>query len=161
MTDLFQRLRRIHALEHATMHLLPNTQVRGPLLGASDWLGFTLFGEVDTEAVNRAVHEALARLQGGQAELAIHPNCGTNLAVGGLLALAAGWLTLTGKRHRRARGSLAAALLMTSIVASEPLGLLAQALITTRPDLDGLRIAAITRSGQGRSMRHRISIQGS
>ena len=45
--------------------------------------------------VRAATHEALQRLQAGEAELAIHPNCGTNLAVGLSMALVGSLFALT------------------------------------------------------------------
>jgi len=151
-----QRLRRIHALEHATMHLLPRSALRGRLMGRTDWAGFTLYGDAETPAVVAAAHEALARLQAGHRQLAVHPNCGTNLAVGGLLAIAAGWLALGGARHRAARGALAGLLLTLALGASEPLGLLAQARLTTDADVAGLRIVQISRKVRRGLVRHRV-----
>lgn len=159
MPKTLQRLRRIHALEHATMHVLARRGVRGRLLGRSDWAGFTLYGDVDTGDVAVAAHEALARLKEGEPELAVHPNCGTNVAVGGLLALVAGYLAFSGQRHRRVRGSLAGALLMTSLVAAQPLGLLAQAHLTTRPDAGRLQIDGISYLGRANATRHRIRVR--
>lgn len=159
MQNLSQRIRRIHALEHATMHLLPRAATRGRLLGRSDWDGFTLYGEVDTPAVAAAAHEALTRLQAGQRQLAIHPNCGTNLAVGGLLAIGAGWLALGGKRRRAGRGLLAGLLMTLALGASEPLGMLAQARLTTNADLAGWHISQITREVRHGLVRHRIVVR--
>lgn len=158
MHTLSQRIRRIHALEHATMHLLPCTATRGRLMGRSDWGGFTLYGEAETPAVAAAAHKALAQLQAGQRHLAIHPNCGTNVAVGGLLAIAAGWLALSSRR-RAARGVLAGLLMTLALGASEPLGMLAQARLTTDADLTGWRIGEITRERRHGLVRHRIIVR--
>ena len=75
-----------HAIEHATL-LFAGRVLRGQrLLGYSDRWGFTIFGEVTTEVLRRAVSDAPLRLQAGEHQPAIHPNCGTNLAVTALLA---------------------------------------------------------------------------
>src|SRR4051812_5842427 len=82
---LLLRTRQHHAIEHATIHMLAERFPRQPFSGISDPLGFTLYGNVSEESARRAVGDALLRLQAGQSELAIHPNCGTNLATTGLL----------------------------------------------------------------------------
>ena len=58
---LIARIRRHHALEHATIHILTRNNWR--LMGRTTTRGFYLFGEVETEEVVAAVSEALARLQ--------------------------------------------------------------------------------------------------
>ncbi|MGH2509076.1 MAG: DUF6391 domain-containing protein, partial [Ktedonobacteraceae bacterium] len=77
-----RRVRQNHALEHATITifstLVPNLRVSA----RSTSRGFTVFGDVDLSQLRRALDEALHRLQAGEADLAIHPNCGTNLVVG-------------------------------------------------------------------------------
>jgi hypothetical protein len=86
------RIRRNHALEHATIHLLSARPVRTLLVGRSDSRGFYLMGEVPTDDVESAVLQALARLRAGEARLAVHPNCGTNLVTGAALAGTASFL---------------------------------------------------------------------
>lgn len=79
-------LRRNHAVEHATMHILAR---RHPYLNAvarTDLDGFNVYGQVDTKTLADTAAEALGRLQNGESDLAVHPRCGTNLAVSGLLA---------------------------------------------------------------------------
>jgi len=86
MGDFILRVRQSHALEHATIHILTQRHVGLKLMGRSTAAGFYLYGQVDTDRVGAAVTEAIARLQAGEAELAVHPRCGTNLAVGALLS---------------------------------------------------------------------------
>jgi hypothetical protein len=91
-------VRQVHALEHATVWILGGTPKRTAyrtvtqdadrLSGLSTATGFYLFGEVTTAALNHAVHKALHRLLTGESHLALHPRCGTNLAVN--LGLSAG-----------------------------------------------------------------------
>lgn len=91
-------LRQVHALEHATVWILGGTprstayrsitQDDEHLSGLSTAEGFYLFGKVETSTLNQAVHRALHRLVSGEWHLAVHPRCGTNLAVN--LTLSAG-----------------------------------------------------------------------
>lgn len=92
-------LRQVHALEHATVWMLsesqPATQLTGNskvsqvdnglLSGMSTDRGFYLYGQVERADLHRAVNIALQRLTGGEWDLAVHPRCGTNLSVGMLL----------------------------------------------------------------------------
>ncbi|BAY08830.1 DUF6391 domain-containing protein [Calothrix sp. NIES-2098] len=92
-------LRQVHALEHATVWVLGesnraytrnkeshNVQVDNELLsGLSTEHGFYLYGEVNISDLRRAVTLALHRLTSGEWDLAVHPRCGTNLSVAMLL----------------------------------------------------------------------------
>src|SRR2546430_1132630 len=64
--------------------------------------GFIIFGDVDLGLLRRALDEALSRLKAGEAALAIHPNCGTNLAVGMSLVTAGTMLGMV-SNHTRTR----------------------------------------------------------
>jgi hypothetical protein len=79
-------LRRNHALEHATMHILGQRQPYLNAVARTALDGFYVYGMVDTRALADTASEGLARLQAGETDLAVHPRCGTNLAVAGLLA---------------------------------------------------------------------------
>jgi hypothetical protein len=91
-------VRQVHALEHATVWVLSGTPKSSAFRtvtqdddrwgGLSTHQGFYLFGEVETERLTHAVHKALHRLMAGEWHLAVHPRCGTNLAV--KLTLSAG-----------------------------------------------------------------------
>jgi hypothetical protein len=84
-------LRQVHALEHATVWLLTQTPQRYPSTqlvgGMSTDRGFYLYGLVEDSDLRQTVAEALERITRGEWNLAIHPECGTNLSVGLLLAL--------------------------------------------------------------------------
>lgn len=139
-----RRLRQNHALEHATITILSG-YVEGLSMSArSTSHGFTIFGDVDLGQLRRALDEALRRLQAGEAELAIHPNCGTNLAVGvSLITLG----TMLGLVSNRARTRVASAALssVAGYAAARPIGQLVQKYITTLPDLRGVRVTDIYR----------------
>ncbi len=77
-----RRIRQNHALEHATVTILSGYVPDLRISAFSSSRGFTILGDVDLGQLRRALDEALRRLQAGEAQLAIHPNCGTNLVVG-------------------------------------------------------------------------------
>jgi hypothetical protein len=136
-------IRRNHAIEHATMHILARRNPQLRLMAHSDWNGFSIYGEVDTEAVIEAVKEGLLRLRQGESNLAIHPRCGTNLAVpigisGGLLLTA---MSLP-NAWRVTRFTLA---LLAGITFAfrKPLSLAVQRQVTTTCDVQGVRVHAI------------------
>lgn len=89
---ILQQTRQHHAIEHATIHLLAARFPRRVFAGMSDPWGFTLYGQLNSEAIEEAVGEAIQRLQDGEEELAYHPNCGTNLTATILLVTAAAFL---------------------------------------------------------------------
>jgi hypothetical protein len=126
--DAVRRTRQHHAIEHATLHLLAARLPGRRMAGYSDAGGFTIFGDVPLDQVRRAVSDALLHLQAGESGLAIHPNCGTNLAVTGIMATAAALMgsRLTGKGTARVPGErFAAALLLVvpALIVAQPLGL--------------------------------------
>lgn len=139
-----RRVRQNHALEHATITILSTYIPDLRVSARSTSRGFTIFGDVDLGQLRRALDEALRRLQAGEAELAIHPNCGTNLVVGvSLLTLG----TILGMASNRARTRVASAALssVAGIAAARPIGQIVQKYITTLPDLRGVRVTEIYR----------------
>jgi len=153
------RVRRIHGLEHATIHLLTAQNPFARLIGRSTPSGFYLYGQVDTHMVAGAASEALARLQGGEAMLAVHPNCGTNLAVAGILAGFSSLLASTG-RSRSPLSKLPRVLLAATAAAvvAQPLGRQVQQHITTSPNPGAMGISQITRQQRGNLTIHFVEI---
>src|SRR3989454_6842504 len=139
-----RRIRQNHALEHATITILSGMVSDLRISARSNANGFTIFGDVDLGTLRRALDEALRRLQAGEAELAIHPNCGTNLAVGVSLMTLGTMLGMTSS-HTRTRVASAAASSIAGLVAARPLGEFVQKHFTTLPDLQGVRITEIFR----------------
>ncbi len=92
LAAVLQQTRQHHAIEHATIHLLAARFPRRVFAGMSDPWGFTLYGQLPSEAIEEAVAEAIQRLQDGEEDLAFHPNCGTNLTATILLVTAAAFL---------------------------------------------------------------------
>src|SRR5438045_4994676 len=104
-----RRIRQNHALEHATITVLSGMVPDLSISARSSSNGFIIFGDVDLGLLRRALDEALRRLQAGEASLAIHPNCGTNLAVGVSL-MTVGTMLCKVSNHTRTRvASVAAA----------------------------------------------------
>jgi hypothetical protein len=126
VTDAVRRIRQHHAIEHATLHLLANRLPGRRMAGYSDAGGFTIFGDLPLEQVRRAAADALLHLQAGERGLAIHPNCGTNLAVTGVLATAAALFgSQLARKDSVPGGRFATALLLVvpALIVAQPLGL--------------------------------------
>ena len=139
-----RRVRQNHALEHATITILSGIVPDLRISARSNSRGFIIFGDVDLGQLRRALNEALSRLQAGESQLAIHPNCGTNLVVGfTLLTLG----TLLGMTSSRARTRVASTALssVAGLVAARPIGELVQKYVTTLPDLEGVYVTDIFR----------------
>lgn len=154
------RVRRNHGLEHATINVLIQRNPNLSLVGRSDWRGYVIMGEVETEEIDSAAREALARLQAGESELALHPRCGTMLATTGLLSGMAAFFVL-GVGHSRSRfrwAYLPEALLAATVAAliAQPLGFLLQQHVTTSGDADQLRIARVYKKRGGPISVHRV-----
>lgn len=137
-----RRVRVNHAVEHATITLLTNRVGNVVLRGRSNRNGFFVMGDVAREQIESAAVEAVDRLRGGQSELAIHPFCGTNLAVTGTLAGLSG--AVAARTARRA-GSYPSAILagLLAVLVSQPLGMMAQKYLTTDSQVRDLRIETV------------------
>jgi len=147
-SPLLSRIRRNHALEHATIHVLSSRFPRRPLVGRSDAQGFYLYADVPLESVLLAAQEALARLKAGERQLALHPNCGTSLLTAGALAGTASFFTLLGGqeegwRDRLGRLPLAVMVTVLALIVAQPLGMTAQRLLTTEADPHSLQVDSI------------------
>ncbi|TFH37681.1 MAG: hypothetical protein E4G99_01885 [Anaerolineales bacterium] len=155
------RIRRNHGLEHATIHLLSQRHPQRTFIGRSDAGGFTLFGEVETSTLRELVLDALARLRRGEHQLAIHPNCGTNLVTSALLAGGASFFALTGSERegwlrRLERLPNAILLSMGALLIAQPLGRAAQKHMTVQADPQDLEVLGIHRMGEEPRPIHRI-----
>ena len=158
------RTRRNHGLEHATLHILGKKHPDLTLGGMSSVSGFTILGDISTEDVAEAAIDALKKLRSGEADLAMHPNCGTNFAVAGLFAGLAAWLgTLgTGKAFKKKLGRLPLIILLATValVAARPLGPLVQKYITTTSDPEGLELERVETIIRGGMRMHRVVTKG-
>jgi len=161
---LISRIRRNHGLEHATLHILSQRFPRKNMAGHSDMKGFWILGDVPTEEVNSAVQEALTRLQSGEEQLAVHPNCGTNFATAGISAGLAASLAMFGAgnrlRNKLERIPLAITLATLALIIAQPLGMKVQKEITTSGQPEGLEVVEIRQTRRGRVPAHRILTTG-
>jgi hypothetical protein len=157
--DLITAIRQNHGLEHATIHMLSRSFPFTRLVGRTTPAGFYVYGAVEVEAVANAATEALVRLQQGEAHLAVHPRCGTNLAVTGILAGAAAFgVTLGRPRSRFERLPLALTAAMLATVAAQPLAQVVQERITTTPDLAGVYIRDVQRQERGPLVSYQVLV---
>ena len=140
-----RRTRRNHGLEHATITVLTPRGYR--LSGRSDDSGFVLLGEVPTEAVEQAAAEALRRMKNGEHQLAVHPNCGTNLVTTGFLATLVALVGMGGSTRKDAvnRFPYVSTAMMGVILFGPLLGMNLQRHFTTEGDPGDLEIVNITR----------------
>jgi len=155
--------RRNHALEHATLHVLAERYPNAMLGGHSNPTGFFILGDVTLEAVTEAATEALRRLRSGDRQLAIHPGCGTNMAVSALLGGSFGWFVMRGSRStfgRIVRLPFAVLFAVLGVAFSRPLGPLLQQRITTDPNVGSLRVAEVRHTLPGRLNVHRVRTVG-
>jgi hypothetical protein len=145
---LVRRTRRNHGLEHATIHVLSGRIRNLRMAGRSTESGFVLLGDAPTEQVETAVRDALRRMRAGEHQLAVHPNCGTNLVTTGLMTSMAALLGMTGARQRDLFNRLPTlvVLMMGALLFSQPLGASIQKHITTDGDPADLEVLSITRS---------------
>jgi hypothetical protein len=153
-------VRRNHALEHATMHVLGERYRAARLVGRSSLWGFYLYGDVPTESVVAAAQEGLRRLKAGQWQMAIHPHCGSNLAVTGVLAGLAAFLAMSGKcknwLHRLSRLPLACAAATVGVLLAQPLGPVLQTRLTTQANVGNMRITEVSREQRAGIVVHQI-----
>ena len=150
-------LRQVHALEHASVWVLSESESSGNtsaskaalvdnelLGGLSTDQGFYIYGEVNKMNLQCAVRLALQRLRSGEWDLAVHPRCGTNLSVGMLLTfgLAVSFHLILPKEPIGQILGLGAAATAATQLAPE-LGMLTQRYITTAIPFN-LEVADIT-----------------
>jgi hypothetical protein len=161
---LISRVRRNHGLEHATLHVLAARYPHRSFAGHSDFRGFWIVGEIDTQDLADAVEEALRRLNGGEHHLAVHPNCGTNFVTSGTLAAGGALLGMLGvgrsKTDKLERLPVAITLATLALIAAQPLGLQLQAGFTTDGHPNGLRVVEVMQHIRGGVTTHRVGTSG-
>jgi hypothetical protein len=159
-----QKTRRNHALEHATLQILAEDYPLLKAAGLSDPNGFWVVGDVSTEVLAKAVLEGQERLNNGEAKLAVHPNCGTNLVTSGVLAGTAAWLGMifVGRSIQKKFQRLPFVILMSigGLLLAQPLGPLLQARVTTDANLGTLQVREIRRFERNGIPSHRITTVG-
>jgi ABC-type phosphate/phosphonate transport system permease subunit len=152
-------LRQHHAVEHATVTLIGRRAPGAQIVARSDLQGFVVYGNVDTSLLQATAEEALARLQAGEAALAVHPNCGTNLVTAGMLSGLAAFVAGSGRNRSlwdRVPGAILGATM--ALIVAVPLGRWAQANITTTGQVQGLLITSVVKVADSPVVRHRVVI---
>ncbi|MHB8134669.1 MAG: DUF6391 domain-containing protein [Anaerolineaceae bacterium] len=154
------KVRRNHALEHATLQILVEKQKAGKLAGVSNMFGFWVFGDVDTEELVEAAQEARRRLQNGEHQLAIHPNCGTNFATAGIISGVFAWMAMLGMhktwKDRLDRLATVITLVTLGFIVAQPLGPKMQEWVTTEPNLGSLHLTEVQRFPERNPPAHRV-----
>lgn len=153
MTNIINRIRRNHGLEHATIHMLSAKHKNFSAQGNSDHRGFSLnvYGDLTLEDVQTAVYEAHKRMNAGESHLAVHQNCGTVLITMGTLAAIASQLAFGFEERRQKQSQMNAAVFtaalptavlatIVALIVGRPLGIKLQANHTVEGDLGDLQI---------------------
>lgn len=137
-----RRLRRNHAIEHATVAVLVELRGRRTALAAlSDPWGFTLVGPVEPSELELAAIQALDRLRFGDRNLAFTDDCGSTLLVSGAAGALAALVTI----GRRPFGNfpLAIALIALTSRLAPGWGRIVQRRYTIDPAVDGALLGTV------------------
>ncbi|MGB9674385.1 MAG: DUF6391 domain-containing protein, partial [Anaerolineales bacterium] len=163
-SHIINRIRRNHGLEHATLHVLAQIKPETSIAGQSDYFGFWIVGDVSQAEVFQSAQEALRRLQSGEGNLAVHPNCGTNLVASLLLGSLAVFAVLSGgkknKRPKLERLPLAIALASLTMPIGRSLGAWLQTHVTTSSDVADLSIIDVIPVRRGWLQAQRVQTRG-
>lgn len=156
LAQTLSRIQRNHGLEHATIHILSEKHKNFSAQGNSDHRGFNLnvYGNIPEEAVHEAVLEAHRRMNDGEHQLSVHPNCGTVLLTTATMATLAAQATFAFEQKRQRRPGMDLSVLVNglptavlavvfSIIISKPIGIYLQAKFTTEGNLGDLQITSI------------------
>jgi hypothetical protein len=149
-------VRQNHAIEHATLQVLSSKHPDIRLVGRSDPQGFVVYGRIDTMELADAVTEALSLLQSGNSNLAIHPNCGTNIGVMGVLA---GVFALAASRGKKSLWDAIPAAIVAAtlgLLLGRPLGPMVQEKVTTSADVENVKVKEVKRQDVSGVVRHRV-----
>jgi len=157
-TEPIGTVRRNHGIEHATVHVLTERHPSIRLVGRADTTGFNIYGDVPTAELESAAEQALARLKNGEGNLAVHPRCGTNLVVAGVVTAVSAVIAMGRKPSIRKLPDVILATTLAAYVA-QPLGLKLQEYVTTSPDAFGARIAGIRESNLGQIRVQHVDVE--
>ena len=144
---ILSQIRKNHALEHATIHILTRTMPNVSFAGYSLNKGYWIYGKAELQDIQKAAEMAYARLKNGEKHLAVHPNCGTNIAMTGLCMAAASMLALKAEGDDDSDFNRFSALTSAGLIGAligRPLGPSVQKHITTDADVRDLSIVSIS-----------------
>jgi hypothetical protein len=156
--NAFDRVKRNHGLEHATISIIMSHQkVNGLFAGYSTHQGFLIVGQVDSDVVSECLDTALQRLKDGESELAVSTYCGTNIMVSAVLAVLSTALTikLSGSGMRGIGRAVTNTII--ALIAARPIGRFVQARYTTSPNIHQIEIRSIAHHHLGKLDVHWIS----
>lgn len=144
--SMLSHIRKNHAMEHATIHILTKSMPGVSFAGYSLIKGYWIYGKAELQDIQKAAEMAHARLKNGERHLAVHPNCGTNIAMTGLCTAAASMLALAAEGDDDSDFNRFSALTSAGLVGAllgRPLGPYMQKHITTDADVKNLSIVSI------------------
>ncbi|OGO19739.1 MAG: hypothetical protein A2Z14_00815 [Chloroflexi bacterium RBG_16_48_8] len=161
LKQLITRIRRNHALEHATIHMLSAHNPKSTIVGRSDSHGFFLYTNLPKLAIEEGAQLALDRLRAGEHRLAIHPNCGTNLLTAGVLSGLAAYFSIQGSGDQNQQDKLkhlplAIMSAILGLIIAQPLGTRVQQYLTTKAEPGTLEIVSVNRIRSGKGSLYRI-----
>jgi hypothetical protein len=141
------RIRRNHALEHATLNLLGKRHPGAQAMGISGPWGFTIYTSLTAEEIVPAAMEALRRLKAGEGALRVHRNCGTNMVVTATLTTLATLFGIRGTKQsfRKHLERLPHLVLLNvlALLTAPPLAEWVQGTLTTDPNVVNVEIASV------------------
>ncbi len=160
IVNYFNVVRWNHAIEHGTIHVLSRMMPFVSMAGRSNSRGFYIYGDIPTETLHEAVQEAINRISAGEHQLAIHPNCGTNLISSAVLAAGGTMLATVSTKRRGLTEQVPAGLLgaLMGVMLGQVVGLRLQAKVTTSTDFHNARISDIQRRQVGKRVYHWVGM---
>jgi hypothetical protein len=159
--SILSRIRRHHALEHATISILNRRFPHVQLAGLSAPGGFYVYGAVTAPQLRAAITEARTRMARGERQLAVHPHCGTNIVTAGLLVGLTSFLSMLpgDQRDRRSRLPLVLLLSTLALLIAQPLGLIVQKHVTTDANVESLTGVSIDSYQFRQTPVHRVRLE--
>jgi len=142
-----KRLRKNHALEHATINVIEERFGPTNLAGLARKDGFYIKGFVDPILLEEAARVALFRMKRGEKSLAVHKRCGTTMAMVNFIAAVTFLLLLF------LTGYLTVLNVLLALLVSYALGPLLspwiQMKLTTSAKVDDMEILGVEYGGGG------------
>lgn len=134
-------VRRNHAIEHATVHVLEELYGAKMVDGCATTEGFRIRAAVDPVLIFDAAREGLSRLQRGDGALAINRRCATALLVS-YFAVGGSLVSLLLTTHNVSPLNLALVLILT-VAATPKISRVVQRFLTTSLDVKGMSIGGV------------------
>jgi len=142
-----RKLRKNHALEHATINVIEERFGPTNLAGLAKTDGFYIKGFIDPVLLEEAARVALLRLKRGERHLAVHKRCGTTMAMVNFLSAVSFLLLLFITGYLTVLNVVIA--LLISYVLGPLLGPWVQSKLTTLADVSDMEIIGVEYGGRG------------